>query len=259
MSLPLIKSEIERFLEDKKPTVLCITGAWGVGKTFAWNRYLKDAQTREAIGLEHYAYVSLFGNNSLDELKYAIFENTVATTGIGIEPSLETLRTNALAVTRRITKKSLGMFQQLPFVKGYVGGLGPLWYLAVSRTIVCIDDIERRGKNLDLRDVLGLVTQLKEQKHCKVCLILNDEALNESQSEFQTYFEKVVDMQLAFAPSPKEATGIAHGSLSLSERACSALTRARNSARARRSREATVPWGIASAAAISIMLISSSS
>jgi hypothetical protein len=209
MSLALIKSEIERFLADSEPAVLCITGAWGVGKTFAWNRYLRDAQTRRAIGLAHYAYVSRFGNNSLDELKYAIFENTIATTGIGIEPSLETLRTNALAVTKRITKKSLGMFQQLPIVKGHVGGLGPIWYLAVSRTIICIDDIERRGKNLELRDVLGLITQLKEQKHCKVCLILNDEALNESQNEFRTYFEKVVDIQLAFAPSPQEATGIA--------------------------------------------------
>lgn len=209
MSLALIKFEIERFLADAEPAVLCITGAWGVGKTFAWNRYLKEAQTRKAIGLKDYAYVSLFGNNSLDELKYAIFENTIAATGIGIEPSLETLRTNALAVTKRITKKSLGIFQQLPVVKGHVGGLGPIWYLAVSRTIICIDDIERRGKNLDLRDVLGLVTQLKEQKHCKVCLILNDEALNESQHEFRTYFEKVVDTQLAFAPSPEEATGIA--------------------------------------------------
>lgn len=209
MSLALIKSEIERFLAGTEPEVLCITGAWGVGKTFAWNRYLRDAQTRESIGLKHYAYVSLFGNNSLDELKYAVFENTIATTDIGIEPSLETLRTNAIAVTKRITKKSLGMFQQLPVVKGHVGGLGPLWYMAVSRTVICIDDIERRGKNLDLRDVLGLVTQLKEQKHCKVCLILNDEALNESQSEFRTYFEKVVDTQLAFAPSPQEATGIA--------------------------------------------------
>ena len=209
MSLALIKSEIERFLAGTEPEVLCITGAWGVGKTFAWNRYLRDAQTRESIGLKHYAYVSLFGNNSLDELKYAVFENTIATTDIGIEPSLETLRTNAIAVTKRITKKSLGMFQQLPVVKGHVGGLGPLWYMAVSRTVICIDDIERRGKNLDLRDVLGLVTQLKEQKHCKVCLILNDEALNESQSEFRTYFEKVVNTQLAFAPSPQEATGIA--------------------------------------------------
>lgn len=209
MSLALIKSAIDRFLADKEPAVLCITGAWGVGKTFAWNRYLADAQTRRAIGLDRYAYVSLFGHNSLDELKYAIFENTIDTTGIAIEPSLETFRTNALAVTKRITRKSLGMLQQLPIVKGHVGGLGPIWYLAVTRTIICIDDVERRGKNLDLRDVLGLVTQLKEQKHCKVCLILNDEALNESQNEFRTYFEKVVDNQLAFAPSPEEATGIA--------------------------------------------------
>jgi len=107
MSLALIKSETERFLADTEPAVLCITGAWGVGKTFAWNRHLQDAQTRQAIGPEHYACVSLFGNNSLDDLKYAIFENTVATTGIGIEPSLETLRSNALAVTKRITKSLL--------------------------------------------------------------------------------------------------------------------------------------------------------
>ncbi|HLJ16330.1 MAG TPA: hypothetical protein VKV15_17660 [Bryobacteraceae bacterium] len=40
-------------------------------------------------------------------------------------------------------------------------------------------------------------------------MMKNDEALNESQNEFRTYFEKVVDTQLAFAPSPEEATGIA--------------------------------------------------
>src|SRR5260370_20793776 len=129
------------FSPIQSPPSFALSVTWGVGKTFAWNRYLQDAQTRRAIGLDHYAYVSLFGNNSLNELKYAIFENTIATTGIGIEPSLETLRTNALAVTKRITKKSLGMFQQLPIVKGHVGGLVPIWYLAVSRTIICIDDI----------------------------------------------------------------------------------------------------------------------
>ncbi len=209
MSLALIKFEIERFLAGTEPAVLCITGAWGVGKTYAWNRYLRDVQARDAIGLGHYSYVSLFGNNSLEEFKYALFENTVAKSDIGIEPSLETLRTNASAVIKRVTKRSLGMFQQLPSVKGHVGGLGPIWYLAVSRTIICIDDIERRGKGLDLRDVLGLVTQLKEQKHCKVCLILNDEALNESQKEFRTYFEKVVDIRLSFVPTPEEATEIA--------------------------------------------------
>jgi hypothetical protein len=209
MSLALIKTEIQRFLAQTEPAVLCVTGAWGVGKTFAWKRYLQESQTRDAIGLDKYAYISLFGNNSLDELKYSIFENTIGAKEIGIEPSLETLRTNAAAVMKQITRKSLGIFQQLPLVKSHVGGLGPLWYMAVSRTIICIDDIERRGKNLELRDILGLVTQLKEQKHCKICLILNEEALNESQLEFQTHLEKVVDTKLVFAPSPEEATAIA--------------------------------------------------
>jgi hypothetical protein len=52
MSLALVKSEIERFLADKEPAVLCITGAWGVGKTYAWSRYLRNAQTCRTIGLD---------------------------------------------------------------------------------------------------------------------------------------------------------------------------------------------------------------
>jgi hypothetical protein len=30
--------------------VLCITGKWGVGKTFAWNRYLREAQEQKKVG-----------------------------------------------------------------------------------------------------------------------------------------------------------------------------------------------------------------
>jgi hypothetical protein len=208
MSLALIESEIKQFLNGNEPGVLCITGAWGTGKTFAWNYFLLHAHAEDGIGLPHYAYVSLFGSNSLDELKYSIFENTISSRDIGKEPSLETLHTNALAVANRFTRKSLRFFQQLPWVKNHVAGLGPLWYMSVANTVVCIDDVERRGKNLTLRDVLGLATQLKEQKHCKVCLILNDEALGEI-DEFRTYFEKVIDMQVIFAPSPQEAITIA--------------------------------------------------
>ena len=54
-----------------------MTGQWGVGKTFAWNKYpFQNAQMQGQIGLKRYSYVSLFGINSLDDLKYAIFENT---------------------------------------------------------------------------------------------------------------------------------------------------------------------------------------
>lgn len=209
ISVAQIETEVHRFLGDKEPEVLCISGRWGVGKTFAWNYFLR--RVKDAVALRRYSYVSLFGVNSIEELKYAIFENSIPSSSIGVEPSLDSLMSNTSALAERFGKKSLWFFQQLPKVKGYVGGLGPLWFLSVKEMIVCIDDIERHGKDLRVRDILGLVSVLKEQKKCKVVLILNDEALErESDKEdFKTFLEKVVDAFLKFVPSSEECVKIA--------------------------------------------------
>ena len=207
MSIALIEKEIRRFLLSDKPEVICVSGHWGTGKTFAWKRLVNEAKGR--IALKSYSYVSLFGVNSLDEFKYAIFENSVHSSDVGVEPSLKTVQSNATAVANHFGRKSLRFLQQIPLIKNYVGGLGPVWFLSVNETIVCVDDIERKGKGLSVRDVLGLVSLLKEQKRCKVCLILNDEALEDEQEDFRRYFEKAVDTTLNFAPSAAECAHIA--------------------------------------------------
>ncbi|MCU1269521.1 MAG: hypothetical protein JWN74_815 [Acidobacteriaceae bacterium] len=210
MSIVLIEEEIRRFLSTDESEVVCVSGRWGVGKTFAWNRFLKDAQSKSAIALKRYSYVSLFGVNSLDELKYSIFENSVRCSEIDVEPNLETLRSNTSATAERLGRKSLWFLQQLPFIKNHIGGLGPVWFLSVRNMIVCVDDIERRGEGLRVRDVLGLISNLKEHKGCKVCLILNDEALDsEEDKDFRKYLEKVVDTSLKFEPSPVDCVRIA--------------------------------------------------
>lgn len=213
MSIELVVSEIRRFLSTAEPEVICISGRWGVGKTFAWNQYLKEAQANEKIALDRYSYVSLFGVNSLDELKYAVFENSLKTSEIGIGPSLGTLESNLFdminSLTRKAARKAVGVAQHTPFLSNYLGGLAPVWFSSVSANIVCIDDFERRGSNLSVRDVLGLINNLKEVKKCKVCLILNDEALEEHEAEFRKYLEKVVDATLKFQPSPQECARIA--------------------------------------------------
>ena len=76
MSVDLVKTEIARFLKDDRPGVLCIRGKWGVGKTHAWKEALKAALSEKRLGLLKYAYVSLFGLNSLEAFKYAVFENS---------------------------------------------------------------------------------------------------------------------------------------------------------------------------------------
>jgi hypothetical protein len=209
--LPLapLEQEVQRFLSVDTPEVICIKGKWGVGKTFAWNSYLRAAADAKRINLSRYSYVSLFGINSLEELRYSIFENTIRSTEIGVQPSLETLNRNAGAAAESFGRKSLWFLQQLPFVKGHIGGLGPVWYLSVNRYIVCLDDIERKGRHLPIRDVFGLISQLKEQKRCKIVLILNDDELKDEAEDFESYFDKTIDASLIFDPTAEEATKIA--------------------------------------------------
>jgi Cdc6-like AAA superfamily ATPase len=79
MSTKIVEGEIKRFLAGSDAEVLCIKGKWGVGKTFAWMQYLREAEKHDRLSLTKYAYVSLFGLNDLEALRYAIFESTVET------------------------------------------------------------------------------------------------------------------------------------------------------------------------------------
>jgi hypothetical protein len=90
MSLQLLSNEIAHFLASEKPEVLCITGKWGVGKTYAWNTALKEVQAEKGLPLARYAYVSLFGQGSLDDVKNAIWENSVASQSVEATPRLRT-------------------------------------------------------------------------------------------------------------------------------------------------------------------------
>ena len=92
MSIKLLAAELSRFLGSAEPEVLCITGKWGVGKTYAWNYYLKQAQESHNEKLAKYAYISLFGRNSLDDVRTAIVENTVNSRAAGEKPDLKSFK-----------------------------------------------------------------------------------------------------------------------------------------------------------------------
>jgi hypothetical protein len=80
----------------------------------------------------------------------------------------------------------------VPQLSGYVALSRQALFLTVRQQIVCIDDLERSGRDLGIKDVLGLMSFLKEQRACKVVLLLNNDALaGESASDFRTQLEKV--------------------------------------------------------------------
>jgi hypothetical protein len=75
----------------------------------------------------------------------------------------------------------------------------------VQDILICFDDIERKSKNLDLNDFLGLVNYLKEQRRCKIFLILNENELGENEEIFKKYTEKIADREIVFAPLIEES------------------------------------------------------
>lgn len=212
MSTSLAKNEILRFLASPAPKVLCIKGKWGVGKTFAWKQYLSQAgQKIEGIAADRYSYVSLFGVNSLAELKYAIFEGTMQKGQVDKRASIETFR-SAIESAEGLGRKNAWILKAIPILRDYFSSAAPAFFLTVRNQIICIDDLERKGANLRAADVLGLISFLKEERGCKIALLLNDEELEgEDEEKFYTYLEKVVDVNVKFAPTPDEAISFAFG------------------------------------------------
>lgn len=208
MSIEVIKDQIFQFLSSDEPEVMAIKGEWGVGKTFSWKKFLKDASSENKIILDRYSYVSLFGINSLEAFKYTIFQNVVNREIIGTEPSIETFNNNTGSLIESFGRQSLKIFKDTPIIKSFSPAIDTISFLSLNRTIICIDDLERKGKGLEIKDVLGLVSLLKEQKKCKVVLLLNDG--EDGLEDYEKYREKVIDIELAFAPNPEECALIAY-------------------------------------------------
>jgi hypothetical protein len=219
MSIELVKAEIAEFLTDADPAVLCLRGRWGVGKTYAWNEQLKLAQSNGRLAMKTYAYVSLFGLNSLDSLKFAVFENSQnVENGIRVA-NLDTLNEYLAKMPGwRKLVKVLGSGNWLSKFVDHDAMQG-IMFASVRNHLICIDDFERRGEGLKPKDVLGLISLLREQRKCKVVLILNDEHLDEeTRQEFETHLEKVVDVSLVYESTPTLAAAIGVGGINDTER-----------------------------------------
>jgi hypothetical protein len=197
----MIKRELGRFLEDDKAGVIVIRGRWGIGKTYAWNEALKAAVTNKTIKYDCYSLVSLFGIESLEKLKFAVFENRTYGETIGHEPDIESIAKSWGTIGSKIVAAVGGNALSDVVQAGA--------FVSIRKQVVCIDDIERKGKYLRVMEVLGLASFLRERRGCKVVLILNDERLEDEKSEFSKYQEKVIESSYLYAPTPTECAEIA--------------------------------------------------
>lgn len=169
----------QNFQNNKVGTAIAITGPWGVGKTFFWKRCIDEYNFKKK-----YVYISLFGLESLSDLKthiYSNIENNHSTLEIprwirGLPSILKDTRVSQFGLSA-----STKIFDSLMFNQ-------------VKDAIICFDDFERMSNKLDIKDVMGLANYLKLEKNCQIILILDeDKAEGDNKKKYADYKEKLVD------------------------------------------------------------------
>ncbi len=188
-----VTRRLNAFVKHPTKRVLLLRGAWGVGKTYYWSNVFapRIMSSQHTMSVSRYAYVSLFGAESISDLEHRIFAEVNPYT---------------LSPTRRglhwCKKHMLNLANDLPQLQTYARLIRRFGLISIRDTLICIDDIERKGKAMELANLLGYVSVLREHNNCRVVLIMNDENLasDEDRKTLDRYRDKVIDETITFSP-----------------------------------------------------------
>jgi Cdc6-like AAA superfamily ATPase len=92
-----IEPVLTHLLTRHDPFICLIKGPWGVGKTYFIKQFIADHSG--SLAKDNYAYVSLFGISTTDQLMQSIFLNSIPT---------KTLNSSMAEVFSRSSKEEVG-------------------------------------------------------------------------------------------------------------------------------------------------------
>lgn len=208
------------YLISKEKQCLAILGSWGCGKTYFWKQIEKEITLN--FNNKKVIYIDLFGKESYKQV---------------IEEIVVSLHGNYNNITKKTFKGLEGL------IKGASGGLINIDSDVIfsflkkedfEKIIVCLDNIERKSDNLPLKEILGLVNLLKEEKECNVVMILNKDELKKQDDNsdnnnkedkqdtkdwYQEYKEKIIDCEYTIKDNNEIAKDIIIEKLKVQDKA----------------------------------------
>ncbi len=189
-----LENSLLTFLTKDTYKVAILKGEWGVGKTYFWKNFLKN-NTDVLNKFRAYSYVSIFGIKNFNSINTKLFSGFKILDNSKFKKQVEKLK--PLSQILKAVK--------IPGVNSSEAVNNIIESNLINNFLICIDDMERKEKDLSISSVLGLISTLKEEKNCKIILIFNDEMLDdETKKGLNEYREKIVDIELSYTPTIDE-------------------------------------------------------
>lgn len=204
------EDEILKFIEDyiknvKIDYALLLNGTWGSGKTFFIknklikklnNTYAKEKLNKkdtkdENIKAKKPIYISLYGLNSIAEIKSQLLQSMIRSEKIKKFMPVINIGTS---IIDDIVKASSNISKVSEKIEDLFSSLYKL-----NNTVIFFDDLERSNININL--VLGYINQLVEHNHLKVVLIADENKIGKLNYEdnkelkYLTVLNKHIDFQ----------------------------------------------------------------
>lgn len=223
-----IEQRLTEILQRDNAVCVVLDGEWGVGKTTFWKNFSAKNFDKNSV------YVSLFGKESIQEIKQEI--------------GIQIYKRNEYISEFSEKAKNLGLDKVIDEVTPKLGSalIGCISFFKKENfkdVIICFDDFERISDKINLKDVLGLISEYKEQQNCHIVMILNRSKMTAPAKEIQKedkknledkelknasqikdnktelerilseYKDKIMDYEFYYDPTPQESFNIISGEL----------------------------------------------
>lgn len=205
------KLVLQNFITNNFNDAMALIGDWGIGKTELWKRTYEENKKNSPF--DKYVYISLFGLNDIQSIRSSIFMQTVVNrVDAKTKPTYQKMwdRIKDKLSQNQNVSGIRDLMGEIPYIKSISFGIDLIAINGVYETLICIDDFERMSDQIKVEDLLGLISQLKIERKCKVILIFNKSKLNKNlEVVYQNFKEKVIDAEIVLSPSREDIEDIA--------------------------------------------------
>lgn len=190
MNQKVVGSSLKQIFKKNVDKNICIfiDGDWGIGKTYSVNS-LKSDESDEELTIK---YVSVFGKNELEQIEKDLIMQLMPIsdkTAKMRESNTFKFFGNVVTEAMKFGGVDLNFSDLLNNLKIENVSSSKL----KGKVILCIDDLERKSPNVDIKDLLGLIE--RASTNFSVIFIANSAKLGDDTELFIEYKEKLIDYQ----------------------------------------------------------------